>query len=386
MNVTVEIIMPAYNCEKTIKKSIDSILNQTYTNWELYIVDDGSTDRTNDIISSYKDPRIKLIRKINGGVSSARNAALSQITGNGFIAYCDADDVWYPDHLNIAVTILCNTDYDIVYSNPRCIDEDGNQVFPSFPVYYKFDIDNLRKDNFIWISTVVHKGFLGKFDSMVDSLEDYDLWIRAAKQGKKFSQSEAITCEYLVKPNGMAAKGKGARKRLQVKHLDFITPVRLHLGCGDQYLDNYINCDLYAPKVDMCFDVATIPLKAGAVDEIMAYHIIEHFDFMESQNVLAEWYRVLKPGGVLHLETPDLLNTCKHFVDGDEEYRIKLYGHFFAWPWLPGQAHKFLFTEVQLRWTLEQIGFKNIQRLPPDSIYARSGVSPELFLNLIAYK
>lgn len=387
MNNYVEIIMPAYNCEKTIEKSIEGILNQTYNNWYLYIVDDGSTDNTSKILENYKNnSKITILTKRNFGVSLARNHALRYIKGEGFLAYCDSDDVWYPDHLETSINKLNSSGYDIVYSNPRCIDEKGNQVFPTFPFYNHFDSDNLRKGNFIWISTVVHRDLLGEFDGSLDSLEDYDLWIRAFKQGKKFVQSNKITCDYLVKQTGMASKGNNVFKKLQLKHLDFISPLKLHLGCGDQYLDNFINCDLYATNVDMRFDVANIPLREGSVDEIMAYHIIEHFDFMQSQEVLREWYRVLKFGGRIHLETPDLLNTCKHFVEGSEEERIKLYGHFFAWPWLPGQAHKFLFTENQLRWTLEQIGFKNIRRLSPDSIYAKSGVGDHLFLNMEAYK
>jgi predicted SAM-dependent methyltransferase len=127
------------------------------------------------------------------------------------------------------------------------------------------------------------------------------------------------------------------------------------------------------------------PFSDNSVDEIMAYHLIEHFDFMQGQDVLREWHRVLKPGGRLHIETPDMLHTCKEFVEADEARRVQLYGHFWAWPWLPGQAHRFLYTETQLFWLLDQLKFKNIKRLPPDSIYV-STQNPLLFLNVEAFK
>ena len=65
------------------------------------------------------------------------------------------------------------------------------------------------------------------------------------------------------------------------------------------------------------------------------------------------------------IETPDFLASCKKFVEADEQGRINMYGHFFAQPWVgPGQVHKFLFTETQLRWSLESTGYKNVKRVP----------------------
>jgi SAM-dependent methyltransferase len=133
------------------------------------------------------------------------------------------------------------------------------------------------------------------------------------------------------------------------------------------------------------------------VTEIRAYHLFEHFDFHKGQEVLLEWYRALKPGGRLHLETPDAFETCKLFAStNSEELRIRLYGHLFAFPWEDRNVHKFLFTEQQLTWQLLKAGFRNIRRLPPDSTYAKvvmmGGALPldssnlNLFLNIEAYK
>ena len=119
---------------------------------------------------------------------------------------------------------------------------------------------------------------------------------------------------------------------------------------------------MYNPAADLKCDVRALPYEDNSVDEIFASHLIEHFDFKEAFDVIREWKRVLKEGGVLVLETPDLLSLCKHFVAADEKGRVDLYGQFFAKAWLPGETHKFLYTENQMMWTLAQIGFKSVIR------------------------
>ena len=98
----------------------------------------------------------------------------------------------------------------------------------------------------------------------------------------------------------------------------------------------------------------------------------------------------MKPGGRLYLETPDFLESCRSFVEGSpgqdiEQWRILLYNHFFAHAWIPGQTHKFLFTENQLRVNLEWAGFKTVNRLPPASKYVRPDTH-HLFLTVEAFK
>lgn len=141
--------------------------------------------------------------------------------------------------------------------------------------------------------------------------------------------------------------------------------VKLNLGCGFMTRSGWINCDMYDERADVKCDVSKLPFKDDSADEIYASHIIEHFHYYECFDVLKEWLRVLRPGGKLMIETPDMLASCRKFVEGNEQDRINLYGHFFAQPWLgPGQVHKFLFTPTQLRWTLEQCGYKNIHQVP----------------------
>lgn len=161
--------------------------------------------------------------------------------------------------------------------------------------------------------------------------------------------------------------------------------MKLHLGCGEDYRQGYTNIDLYTKgKVDERVDIRHLPYAAKSIDEILSLHVIEHFDFKEAQLILQDWYNLLKDGGKIILETPDLLNMCKAFYLGNEQDRINLYGHFFSTPWEPGQIHKFLYTETQLAWTLEQRGFKKINRIKPLSIDRH--YEDSLYLALEAWK
>ena len=140
--------------------------------------------------------------------------------------------------------------------------------------------------------------------------------------------------------------------------------MKLNLGCGNMFIPEFINCDKYNKKADVVCDVKILPFNSNSIEEIYASHLIEHFDFKEAFEVLKEWKRVLKEGGLLVIETPDLLGTCKAFVEGTDTRKVDLYGHFFATPWIEGQIHKFLYTEKQLEWTLKELGFKNIKKTP----------------------
>lgn len=93
MNPIISIIVPVYNGDKYLSRCVDSILNQTFQDWELLLVDDGSTDKSGEICDEYaiKDKRIKAFHKKNGGVSSARNYGIKHIEGE-WIMFCDADD------------------------------------------------------------------------------------------------------------------------------------------------------------------------------------------------------------------------------------------------------------------------------------------------------
>ena len=386
------IITPLYNDEKRIAIAIDSVLNQERNDCVHFICDDCSTDNSRNIVEEYsnKYPNkiVLLSTPKNSGPSTARNIAINAAIKNAdYIAFLDSDDIWDNTHLSELMPYFI--DYDFVFSKAIFLYENKNEQFQfNIAVYDILNFNNLLKGNSIYISSVIVKSEIikdvGNFDSYTNSLEDWDYWLRVAKKGYKMIEHKDVTITYLVKNDGMAGKSNNIKYIINSK---YNITTKLNLGCGDELMDDYINCDLYGDKSDMLFDAMYIPFPDNSIDEIRAYHLIEHFDFMKGNVVLKEWFRVLKPNGKLVLETPDLLNTCKIFVNANEQDRIVLYGHFFAWPWIEGQVHYFLFTETQMKWALTNVGFNKINREKPDSMYAKANPQWEsAYLKVIAYK
>lgn len=133
----VSIIMPSYNSSKYIAESIDSIINQSYTNWELLITDDCSTDNTCEIVKKYAetDNRIRLfVLDKNRGAGVARNNSIKEARGR-YIAFCDSDDRWLPDKLQLQVELIKQTKVEICYGSYLTCDE--NDVDTGIVVAYK---------------------------------------------------------------------------------------------------------------------------------------------------------------------------------------------------------------------------------------------------------
>lgn len=228
----IDIIMPVYNAGAVLQRAIKSVTSQSFTGWKLWIVDDGSTELTTkailDMYRLVQHPKIEILHQSNGGPSSARNLALSFIDSDSIIAYCDADDYWESYHLAEKSAYLVDgydwQGFDMVYCNPWLKDEDGNEMYPNFPLYDDFSCERLQKGNFIFTPTVLHKNGLGFFDSSLDGLEDYDYWIRAVKAKYTIHQTYAKTCTCTVRAKGnnnMSSKGQGALSKIKEKHKDF---------------------------------------------------------------------------------------------------------------------------------------------------------------------
>lgn len=188
----ISIIMGIYNCHDTLNEAVNCIINQTYSNWELIMCDDGSTDNTYDLAMklSNKDNRIKVIKNDhNIGLAPTLNHCLQYANGE-FIARMDGDDICALDRLEKEFNFLKkNPSYSFVSCNMNCYDGEG--IFRK--VYYKKTpqlIDFINNSQFCHAGSLIRKDALIAVDgynlnSAVERVEDYDLWLRLYEKGYK---------------------------------------------------------------------------------------------------------------------------------------------------------------------------------------------------------
>ena len=153
--------------------------------------------------------------------------------------------------------------------------------------------------------------------------------------------------------------------------------VRLHLGCGDVHKPGYVNVDMVGSgAADVKGDIMSLPFAPGSADSIDTFHVIEHFDFIHCKYLLSEWSMVLKAGGSLVIETPDLNETYRHFVRSDTDSQEKKLHWIFGID-SPGMSHKVGLSFDLARKLLEESGFVDIQRGKPSSHLYEAGLRIE---------
>lgn len=183
---TISVIVPAYNAEQTILETINSVLQQTFSDFELIVINDGSTDRTLELLSTVKDTRLKIFSYLNGGVPVARNYGLSHAIGD-FIAFLDADDLWTPDKLELQLaTLQQHPEAGVVYSWAYYMDEKGESFHADSPIFFEGNVYSqlLLRDFIVSGSncTIRREAIksVGEFDSSIPGADDWDYWIRLA--------------------------------------------------------------------------------------------------------------------------------------------------------------------------------------------------------------
>jgi len=201
----ISVVMPAFNSEAYIREAIDSVVQQTYSHWELIVVDDGSTDGTGDVVGKYvlEDDRIRYIHQDNSGPASARNNGI-QASRYPYIAFLDSDDIWFHDKLEKQMNFAVTHPGYVVYGGVRYLwGKDGTFVedketknFRNFATiaenaeYFLFHPNLTMTCSVLLEKSMLEK--VGRFDQTLSSSEDDDLYFRLALNYKFFALQEPV--------------------------------------------------------------------------------------------------------------------------------------------------------------------------------------------------
>jgi len=211
------VVIPAYNAETFICKALDSVSRQTFNNYEIVVIDDGSTDNTaNNIIKwSHEHPGVNLhfVKQENRGVACARNAGIKKSIGN-YVAFLDADDIWMPNKLkNVQIFLDQHPSADLVCHDEWAETKDKiNPYRINSGPYVKYRDFLFKRNCLLTSATVVKRDNLlnaGGFSEdmkLVDGAEDYDLWMRLLKNGCRIKYLHEILSIYRIHGNGLTSK------------------------------------------------------------------------------------------------------------------------------------------------------------------------------------
>lgn len=209
----ISVIIPAYNQAAFLPEAIQSVYDQTFTDWELVVVDDGSVDETSQVLASFKDSRINVIRQANKGVSAARNRGIFHSSAP-LVSFLDADDLFVSDNMEVLHRYLKDhSEAGLVVGGRQRIDLSGRKyeekaIMPSCLDFPDLLLGNdippdgmmVRRD---WLECV------GGFDESMHTCEDWDLWLRLVLAGCRFSRVEQVVVSYRIhskQVTGNAAK------------------------------------------------------------------------------------------------------------------------------------------------------------------------------------
>jgi glycosyltransferase involved in cell wall biosynthesis len=227
----VSVLIPAYNVECYLAAALDSALAQTYENVEIVVVNDGSTDRTADVVAPYRD-RIVYVEQENRGLAGARNSAIRAASGSVF-ALLDADDLWMPERLSRIVPILAaRPEIGMVTSDAYIIEETvttqkrcyGDRRRYPFPAHEDEQLNEIARRNFLFISVVFRRALVeqcGSFDETMRRAEDYDLWTRFLLSGSRAAFVPDPLGYYRLRADSLSASKEqwGAHLSVLERHL-----------------------------------------------------------------------------------------------------------------------------------------------------------------------
>ena len=196
----VSVVIPTYNRAERLKRALESVFNQTFTDFEIIVVDDGSQDNTEEVIKNMQNPRIRFIKHPrNLGVSAARNTGIKAATGK-FIAFLDSDDIWRERKLEKQITKMFSDKSSLCYTSVAFVKENGTPVRIQKASYSGYIFPLLLKKNIIGTASSVmvkRETFkkVGLFRTKMNYREDYEMWLRIARTEKISAINEALTIQ-----------------------------------------------------------------------------------------------------------------------------------------------------------------------------------------------
>ena len=210
MNALVSIITPSYNSAKFIAETIQSVQNQTYTNWEMIIVDDGSSDETESVVLSIieNDNRIQFHKlSQNSGPAVARNIGIEKASGD-YMTFIDADDIWFPTFIENNIKTIQKTGISFVFSSYRRANEQLEFVYSDFIVPHKVSYTDILKSNSISCLTAFLdiKKLGKKYMPLIRKRQDMGLWLNYLKVipfAHGIQETQAI---YRIRENSLSRK------------------------------------------------------------------------------------------------------------------------------------------------------------------------------------
>lgn len=236
----VSIITACYNSENYISETINSVLNQTYQNWELLIVDDCSADNTKSLIEEFQktEKRIKLFQlNENSGAAVARNKAIKEAKGT-FIAFLDSDDNWLPKKLELQLEFMISNNYNLTHTSYELIDHQGNSlkktIVPAKILGYK---DMLYSNKIGCLTAIYNQSKIGKkYMPLLRKRQDYALWLKILKTGEKAYGLAEVLSQYRNTENSISNNKLNLIKwnwklLREVENLSFIKSV-YYLSCN----------------------------------------------------------------------------------------------------------------------------------------------------------
>ena len=212
----VSVIMPSYNAENYIAKSIESVLHQTYSNWELIITDDCSSDSTPLVVQSYSanEPRIDFaIAKKHSGIAGTRNQCVARAKGH-FIAFLDNDDLWHPEKLEKQVRFMIENGCAFSYSAYELMREDGTSKGKTIKTAGVISYNKYLRNTIIGSGTIMldqtQTGSLVMPDNATS--DDMALWCKILKDGHKAYPIPEVLMKYRIRSNSASANKWNAAK------------------------------------------------------------------------------------------------------------------------------------------------------------------------------